>query len=145
MSIQDYVSREFEILAQVIYEYDENLRLQMIPFSEHANLIDKSKVFRIVDISTNTIVMHADSLANPRDILARLWAGDASKHDPLALMDAQNAAEESLRLQKIIEDREAKKDFVAFIAKNTKSRWRHNGRVRDDEFRDLGPVSKPIT
>lgn len=145
MSVQDYVSREFEILAQVIYEYDHNLRLQMIPFEEQATLLDKSKVFRIVDIRTNTIVMHADSLANPRDILARLWAGDASRHDPLAVLDAQNAAVEALENQRIIEEREKAKEFATFVFKNTKSRWVHEGRVRDDEFRDLGPVSKHIT
>jgi hypothetical protein len=145
MNVHDYVSKEFEILAQVVYEYDQNLRLEMIPFEHHHELIDKSKVFRIIDTRNNSVVLTADSLSNPRDILTRLWTSDGEKHDPVAIMDAQNAAREALDNQKIIEEREAAKDFVAFVVRNQKSRWKHNGRMRDDEFRDLGAVKTHIT
>lgn len=142
--IDNWVSQEFQILAQTIYEYDQNLEFEMVPFSEHHKLIDKSKVFRIVDKRNGKIVLYADSLSNPQQILARLFSMDQAKGNPVAILDAENAAAEALRLQAIIEQREAQKDFVAFIAKTTKSRWTHEGRVRDDEFRDLGPVAKVI-
>ncbi len=145
MSVQDYVSREFEILAQAIYEYDQNLRLEMIPFQYHHTLVDKSQVFRIIDIRTNTVAMSFDSLTNPRDILTRLWLSDNEKHDPVAVMDARNAAIEALENQRIIEEREKAKDLVAFIVRNQKSRWHHNGRMRDEQFRDLGAVRTHIT
>lgn len=144
MNLDQYVSQEFQNLAQVIYDYDQNLRLEMIPFEKQHTLLDKSKVFRIIDTRNNTVVMTFDSVANPTDILTRLWSSDLSKNDVVGLMDARNAAIEALANEKIIAQREAAKDLSAFILKNTKSRWTHEGRIRDDEFRDLGPVRKVV-
>ena len=144
MNLEQYVSQEFQNLAQVIYDYDQNLRLEMIPFEQHHNLIDKSKVFRIVDLRNKTVVMTFDSLTRPDEILARLWSQDLDKNDVVGLMDARNAAVEALNNEKIIAQREEAKLLSAFIIKNTKSRWVHEGRIRDDEFRDLGPVSKVV-
>ncbi len=141
----EWICAEFENLAQVINDYDSHLFLEHVPFSEHANLIDKSKVFRIIDDRTNKIVLYADSLANPADILARLWSMDSTRGNVLTRLDAHNAAVKALEMRKNLDEMEAARDLSAFIIKNTKSRWVHEGRVRDDEFRDLGPVSKVIT
>lgn len=142
--IDTWVSAEFERLAQVINDYDQYLFLEMVPVADQPNLIDKSKVFRIVDDRTKKIVMYADSLANPVDILTRLWNSDSTRGNVLSRLDTRNAAIEALRLREEIDKKEAAIDFTAFIAKNTKSRWVHEGRVRDDEFRDLGPVRTVI-
>ncbi len=142
--IDAWVSAEFQRLAEIINEYDHNLFLEMVPVAENSNLIDKSKVFRVVDDRTKKIVLYADSLANPTDILTRLWSMDSTRGNVLARLDARNAAEEALRLKEKIEQQEAVRDFTAFVISNTKSRWTHKGRVRDDEFRDLGPVRKHI-
>lgn len=142
--VDAWVSAEFQRLADIINQYDSYLFLEMVPAAEQGNLIDKSKVFRIVDDRYKKIVMYADSLANPVQILERLWSMDNQDGDALARLDAHNAAVESLRLQEKIDKHLAIKDFTAFVAKNTKSRWTHEGRVRDDEFRDLGPVRKVI-
>lgn len=143
--VDAWVSAEFQTLAQVLYEYDHNLRLEMIPFSEHHKLIDKTKVFRIIDISRNAVVYTFSAVNRPDEILAHVFSSDLAKGDVIGEMDARNAALEALNNQKIIDEREARKDLAAFIIKNTKSRWTHEGRVRDDEFRDLGPVAKVIT
>jgi hypothetical protein len=143
--VSRWVSAEFQRLAEVINDYDHNLFLEWIPPEHHAELVDKSKVFRIVDDRTKTIVMYFDSLANPREILTRLWTADQAHNDPVAILDASNAAAEALRNEAIIEERLAQRDFAMFVGKNTKSRWHHNGRVRDEEFNDLGPVAKVIT
>lgn len=142
--IDEWVSAEFQRLAEVINDYDEYLFLEMVPVAEQEKLNDKSKVFRIVDDRTKKVVLYADSLSNPADILARLWSMDSKYGNVLSRLDTHNAAVEALRLKEQIDKREAAKDFSAFIIKNTKSRWQHNGRVRDDEFRDLGPVRKVI-
>lgn len=143
--VDAWVSAEFERLAQVINDYDQYLFLEMVPVAEQANLIDKSQVFRIVDDRTKKIVLYADSLSNPADILARLWSMDSTRGNVLRRLDARNAAVEALRLKEQMDEREAAMDFSAFIIKNTKSRWTHQGRVRDDEFRDLGPVRKVVS
>lgn len=137
-----WVSAEFERLAQVINDYDQHLFLEMVPVAEQRNLTDKSKVFRIVDDRTNSIVLYADSLTNPKEILTRLWSMDQKQGDVLARLDAANAAEEALNLRAQMDEREAQMDFSAFVIGNKKSRWQHNGTVYDDEFRNLGPVRK---
>jgi hypothetical protein len=142
--LDSWVSQEFANLAQVINDYDQYLFLEMVPVAEHANLVDKSKVFRVVDDRTGNVVLYADSLAFPQQILARLWSMDQTKGSVINRLELENAATEALNLRKQLDEIEARKDLVAFIAKNTKSRWVHEGRVRDDEFRDLGPVSKAI-
>lgn len=143
--LDNWVSAEFQRLAEIINEYDHNLFLEYIPPERQVDLMDKNRCFRIIDDRTKTIVMYADSISNPKDILARLWSRDLRHGDVVGRMDAQNAAVEALRLKEQIEIREAQMDFSAFVIRNTKSRWVHEGRVRDDEFRDLGPVRKHIT
>lgn len=143
--LDEWVSQEFQNLAQVINEFDSHLWLEMVPADEQRNLIDKSKVFRIVDDRINKPIMYADSLSTPTDILARLWDSDNTNGDVVKRMDARNAAIQALELSRQIDEQEARIDFSAFVFKNTKSTWTHEGRKRDDEFRDLGPVRKVIT
>lgn len=142
--VDTWVSAEFERLAQVINDYDQNLFLEWVPPEHQVNLSDKTKVFRIIDDRTKTIVMYADSLANPVAILEKLWSIDLKHGDVVARMDAHNAAVEALNLKAQMDKREEIMDFVKFIGKTTNSRWRHEGRMRDDQFRDLGPVRTVI-
>lgn len=143
--IDEWVSAEFQNLAEVLSDYDHNLVLEMVPVAEWGNLIDKSKVFRVVDTLRNKIVLYADSLANPQDILARVWSMDQGKNNVVANLDVKNAAAQALQMKKHMDELEAQKDFVFWIAKNTKSRWVHDGRVKDEHFRDQGSVRKHIT
>jgi hypothetical protein len=145
MSVDGWVSAEFQNLAEIINDYDQYLFLEYIPPQAQVNLNDKSKVFRIIDGRNNKIVMYADSLANPTEILTRLWSMDNGKENVLRRLDAHNAAIQALKLKAQIDEREEKKLFTEFVFKNTKSRWQHDGRMRDDQFRDLGPVKKHIT
>lgn len=145
MSLADeWVSAEFVRLAEIINEYDSYLFLEQIPPHVRETINDKKMAFRIVDDRTKKVVLYADSLTDPASILARLWSMDSNHGNVLARVDAHNAAVEAMRLKKQIDEQEAIKDFVAFVAKNKKSRWTHEGRVRDDEFRDLGPVRTVI-
>lgn len=143
--VDTWVSYEFERLAQVIADYDPYLVLEMVPPQFHKDLIDKSKVFRIIDTRINKIVMYADSLSRPDEILAAIWSMDSKNGPVVVRLDALNAAKEALKLKEEMDERERIKDFVAFVGKNTKSRWMHEGRVWDEEFRDLGPVRKVVT
>jgi hypothetical protein len=140
-----WVSAEFQRLAEIINQYDQNLFLEWIPPEAQLDLNDKSKVFRIVDDRTKTIVMYADSLSNPTSILERLWSMDAAHHDVVAKMDAHNAAVEALKNQEQIEKRMALKDFSAFVLKNEKSRWTHEGKAYNEHFQDLGPTKKTFS
>lgn len=144
-NLDEWISAEFQRLAEVLSDYDPYLALEMVPISEWDNLIDKSKVFRVINTKDNTIVLYADSLQSPQDILARVWSMDQGKNNVLANLDAKNAAAQALQLRARIDEMEAQKDLVLWIAGNTKSRWVHEGRVKNEHFQDLGPVRKHIT
>jgi hypothetical protein len=139
-----WVSAEFQRLAEVLSDYDHNLVLEMVPVEYWKDLVDKSKIFRVVDTLRNKIVLYADSLANPQDILARVWSMDQTYNHVVANVDARNAAAQALQLKEHQEQLDAEKDLVLFIAKNTKSRWKHGDRMKDEHFNDLGPVRKHI-
>jgi hypothetical protein len=143
--VGEWISAEFQRLAEVLSDYDPYLALEMVPVAEWDHLVDKSKVFRVVDTKRNKIVLFADSLANPQDILARVWSMDQQYNKVIPNLDAKNNAIRALELRKHQDEIDAQKDLVLFIAKNTKSRWVHEGRVRDEHFRDLGSVRKHIT
>lgn len=145
MSLADeWVSAEFQRLAEIVNEYDSYLFLEYIPPERQIDLMDKKQCFRIIDTRTNSVALTADSLSNPADILAKLWANDGMHGSVSARMDARNAAIKALDLKKQLDEREAMMDFVGFIAKNTKSRWEHDGKIYDDQFRNLGPKTTVI-
>lgn len=143
--IEQWISAEFHRLAEIIEDYDPALELRWIPPDKRETQLDKKQCYCIADTRTNKIVLFASELDTPVDILTRLWNSDSAKGNVLARLDARNAAIKAMQLKEQIDEKEAQKDFAAFVFKNTKSRWTHKGRVRDDEFRDLGPVRKVIT
>lgn len=143
-NVEDWVSAEFQNLAEVLSDYDPYLALEMVPVAERSTMVDKSKIFRVVDTKRNKVVLFADSLVQPKEILARIWSMDQTYNKVVDNMDRQNEAAQALLMRRHMDEIEAQRDFALFIGKNTKSRWIHNGRVRDEHFNDLGSVRKVI-
>jgi hypothetical protein len=142
--VDEWVSAEFQNLADVLYDYDPGLALEMVPMAEWDKLIDKTKIFRVVDTVRNQIVLYADSLTTPQDILARVWSMDQRHNKVVTNLDIKNRAIEALEMRKRIDEIQEQKEFALFVIKNQKSTWHHDGRVRDEHFRDKGPVRKVI-
>jgi hypothetical protein len=142
--LDEWVSQEFENLAHVLNDYDRHLFLEMVPKAEWDNLVDKTKIFRVVDTLRNKVVLYASAIDSPQEILARVWSMDQEYNKVVFNMDAQNNAAQALQMNKHAEELEAQKDFAMFVIKNKKSRWVHEGRVKDEHFRDLGSVRKHI-
>lgn len=140
----EWVSAEFQRLAEIVNDYDHHLFLEYIPPERQESLDDIVKCFRIIDDRNNKVVLWADSVSNPQEILTRLWSMDLARGDVMGRLDAANNAAEALKLKKQIDEQEAAKDFSAFVIQNTRSRWTHNGRIYDDEFRDQGPKRRVI-
>ena len=143
--IDEWVSAEFQNLAEVLSDYDPYLRLEMVPRSEWEHLVDKSQVFRVVDTKRNKIVLYANQLAAPQEILARVFSMDQQYNKVITNLDAKNDAVLALQMRKYQDEMDAQRDFALFIAKNQKSSWVHEGRKRDEHFRDLGSIRKHIT
>jgi hypothetical protein len=140
----EWISAEFNSLAEIINDYDHHLFLEWVPPAQQQELTDKSKVFRVIDDRNNKIVLYADSLSNPQEILTRLWSMDSVRGNVLSRMDARNAAIEALRLKERLDAMEEAKDFSVFVLGNEKNYWVHEGRKRDADFNDLGPVRRVI-
>jgi hypothetical protein len=144
-NVDEWISAEFQRLAELINEYDHNLFLEMIPVAEQQHLIDKSKVFRVVDDAIKKVVFHFSSLSNPTDILAQIYSMDSAHGDVVSRMDAHNVAVERMKLRNKEDKRAAVVDFTEFVFRNQKNTWKHAGVKRDSEFRDLGSTSKTFT
>lgn len=136
--IDGWVSAEFQNLAEVLSDYDPYLALEMVPVAERDKLTDMSKIFRVVDTKRNKIVLYADILTQPKEILARIWSMDQTYNKVVSNIDRQNEAAQALMMKKHLDEIEERKELALFIAKNQKSRWRHDGRIRDEHFNDLG-------
>jgi hypothetical protein len=141
----EWISAEFQRLAEVLYDYDPNLALEMVPVAEWDNLVDKTKIFRVIDTKRNKIVLYANGVANPQEILARVWSMDQEYNNVIVNLDAQNLAAKALQIKRHDDEIAEQREFALFIIKNKKSTWYHDGRVRDEHFRDKGPIRKIIT
>lgn len=143
--IEQWISAEFHRLAEIIEDYDHTLELRWIPPAQRETQTDKQKCYIIVDTRTNKIVLFANELDSPTNILARLWGMDSAKGNVLSRLDAHNAAVQAMKLKEEVDRQEAEKDFSLFLLNNQTNYWIHEGHKRDADFNDLGPVKKVIT
>ena len=142
--IEEWISAEFQRLSEIIEDYDQYLELRWIPPEKRETQIDKKQCYCIVDTRNNTIVLFANELDTPVDILTRLWSMDSRHGNVLQRVDARNAAQQAFKLKEDLDAREAALDFSHWVFKNEKNVWIHNGRKKDSEFRDLGPIRTVI-
>ena len=139
-----WISAEFQRLAEIVQDYDHNLELRWIPPELRSDPQDKKSPYCIWDTKYNHVVMFASELDTPVDILARLFDIDNKNGDVLSRLSAQNAAKRAMLLKEEMDAREEAMDFSAFVFGNEKNYWTHEGRKRDAEFNDLGPIKKVI-
>ena len=111
----EWVSEDFQRLAEIVKDYDEYLELRWIPPGQRETDADKKNPYCIVDTRSNYIVMFASERDTPQSILARLWSADNGRGSVLDRVDAENAAAEAFRLKEQMDDIEMKKDFVSWL------------------------------
>ena len=110
-----WVNEQFARLAEVIKDYDPYLELQWIPPGQRTDDADRKNPYRIIDSRSGYVVMFASEVDTPNSILARLWGADNKHGSVLDRLDAENAANEALRLKEQMDDEEMRKDFTAFL------------------------------
>lgn len=120
----EWVSEDFQRLAEIIKDYDPYLELRWIPPGQRDSDADKKNPYCIVDTRSNYIVMFASERDNPQTILARLWSADNGRGSVLDRIDAENAAAEAFRLKSQLDEEEMKKDFAAWLI-GTKKNFIH--------------------
>jgi hypothetical protein len=111
----EWVSENFQRLAEIIKDYDPYLELRWIPPGQRESDADKKNPYCIIDTRSNYIVMFASERDNPQTILARLFSADNKHGSVLDRVDAENAAAEAFRLKQQMDDEELKKDFISWL------------------------------
>lgn len=137
--VDRWISAEFSRLAEIVQDYDPNLELRWIPPEARTDPEDRANPYCIWDKRTNTPVMFASEQNSPVEILQALFMADNQRVNVLDSMISHNAAMEAFRMKEELEKAEEMREFSAFVLKNEKSVWRHNGRKFDAEFRELDP------
>lgn len=133
--VDRWISAEFQRLAEIVRDYDYNLELRWIPPEQRTDLHDRANPYCIWDNYHRHIVMFASELDTPVGILEKLFNIDNKNGDVFQKMMAKNDAAEAFKLKEELDAKMEAQDLAAFALKNTKSRWKHNGIVYDDEFR----------
>lgn len=124
-----WVSAEFQRIAQIIHDYDPTLSLAWVPPKERE--LNEEYPFAIVGTDTRGLPYVAMRIReNEMDhrVLERLWTSDNIKGDPIAAMDAKNAALEAIELQKRMDEIAEEQELAAWMIKAPVGA-RHNGAV----------------
>jgi hypothetical protein len=122
-----WVSEAHARIAEIIQDYDDTLELAWIPPDKRVDPRDPP--FAVICRPRNNkppyIVFKSDTC--DESLLARLFASDNKDGNVLRNIEAQEAAREAVRLKKLMDEEEFRKDFVASIAKSHLNSYKHNG------------------
>lgn len=127
-----WVSENFERLARVLMDYDENLELRWIPYDKRTSRDDKPYV--IIDKQIEQPVIYAGELDSPVDILARVFESDNKHGNVLDRLEKKEAAQKALEYKKRMDEYEELEDQAKFLLDSKKNYVNYNGR-KLDEFR----------
>lgn len=119
-----FVSEKMMRLGEIIQDYDQNLFLEWIPTDKRVQT-DNAAPYRVVHYPPNLpayVVLFAHESDNPEDILARIFASDNTRGNPIVTMDTRNAASEAFRLKKHAEELEEAADKFHFLLSPSRSK-----------------------
>jgi hypothetical protein len=122
----NWVSENQRRVAEIIHDYDPNLRLQFIPTGERG---PDDYAFRVVDFTPGK-PPYAVLFAHEADerLLGRLFAADGTKNGgTLNLLDKINQAAEILQAKKKEESIAEGTEMAYSILHSQKIHYKHNG------------------
>lgn len=126
------LSVKHQRIAQVIHDYNPELRLVWIPPSERS--VEDVNPFAVVHDRPNGYsypIMFLSEDEMDHRVLARIFEADMARqgNNPLAKIEANNAAKTILEAKER-EDRQAeKKDIAVHILKSKLHKYRHGGKT----------------
>lgn len=125
------VTRDQEVIAEVIQDYDPNLHLAWIPPA--ARGLDDTKPWAVMHMVPGRepyVVLFAQEC--DYRILARLWESDNTKGDVFGKVTAMEAAQKAVELRKTMDEEEERKEIAASVLKSKKHSYTApiNGRIR---------------
>ena len=111
-----FTSEVHRRVAEIIYDYDPDLRLAFIPYSQRDPSDPNEKPYAVVDVKPGIkphFVMYADEdELSSGALLARLFNNDLSKVDVGARLKAEEDARELMKLKTQMENEEHMMDIL---------------------------------
>jgi hypothetical protein len=136
--IHGWVSSKFELLAEILQDYDPYLELRWIPPDKRTR--DDKKPYVVVDTHSNTPVKYASELDIPEQILADIITADGKHGDVLSKLEAGEAAYKLFQMKKFMNDMEEAADEAKFFMKSPLNTIRFKDKKFDDQRRIIGPA-----
>lgn len=127
-----FVSQEHQYIASIIQDYNPELHLVWIRPQDRTTEEDRKYPFAVMHMPEGRepyIVMLIKENELDHRVLARLFEADQSKGDPLAKLNAHNAAIKALEAYKHAAEMEELADFHRTMIKSPLHTFRHNGKV----------------
>lgn len=139
-----HISVEFSQLAEIIQDYDHNLELCWIPPADRATVEERAVPYCIKDKRTNSVVMFCSEREHPQEILARLFNADNEKGNVLDKLESQEVAKKVWNYKNWIDKQQEARELGIFALKNEKSRIKHDGVWRDENFKEISNSKRII-
>jgi len=136
--VNSWVSSKFELLAEIVQDYDRWLELRWIPPENRTR--DDKKPYVVVDTRTNYPVIYASELDVPEQILAQIIGGDNKNGTVLSKLEAFEAAQKLFQMREFLDKMEQAADEAKFMIDSPLNTVRFNGKKFDDQRRPVGPA-----
>lgn len=124
-----FVSQEHRRIAEIIADYEPTLRLVFIPPSRRDPNNPNEKPFAVAHFPADKepyIAFYSDTC--DERLLERVFMNDTSKHDIGARLDAAEAAKESIKLKRRIDELEEQADVARSMWRSPLHSYKHNGK-----------------
>lgn len=120
------VSTEHQQIAEIIADYDPNLRLQWIPPDKREPGIAPFVIVHTLD-GRETLVMEVQEDELDYRVLARLFAADTRRRDVMTELELNNAAYELLQAKKHEDEQAERREFALSVLKSPLHTYKHDG------------------
>jgi hypothetical protein len=137
-NVDQWISEKFELLAEIVQDYDPYLELRWIPPDKRTR--DDKKPYVVVDARTNTAVIYASDLDVPEQILAQIIQDDNKNGSVLSKLESFEAANKLFEMKKFMNEMEQAADEVECLIRSPLNVYRFNGKKLDDQRRVIGPA-----
>lgn len=128
-----WVNADFERLARMVKDYDEDLELCWIPPA--ARTRDDKEPYAIRDTRTQSIVFFVKETDSPVDVISRLFTGDNKHGNVLNRIEAAEDARRVWAMKKQQDEMEEAAHLAYFFKQSPLHTIKHNGKKFDHNRR----------
>lgn len=135
-----WVSEKFQMLNEIIHDFDPKLDLRFLPAEYRTG--PNQKVYVIVDTTCDQVCYGFRENVTPEEVLEKLFMGDNRDGKVLDRIDARNAAAKVIAAKEEMDKWEELADYARFLMASKKNYIHHKRkdgtRVKlDDQLREI--------